>query len=148
MAATTMTINLRKSLLRLHTVRRRKRAAALVKEAVARYSKSDIEKVKIGKELNEFIAKNASGASFMWAKLALSIEKAENRVDVKLHVDKQAQEKKPEAAKPEEKKAKAEKAAAPAKKEKADAKAEKPAKESKEAKAPKEPKEAKQQKQA
>ncbi len=86
----TMTINLRKRLLRLHSIRRRKRAAGLVREAVAKLSKSDINKIRIGRDLNEFIEKNANGASFMWSRLALSVEKSEDRVDVKLQAAKAA----------------------------------------------------------
>ncbi len=104
----TMTINLRKKLLRLHTARRRKRAAGLLMEAVARFSKSDPDKIRLNKELNEFILKNASGASFLWAKLKVNVEKSADRVEIKMYSQKaqtaQAQKKdekkeKPQAAK-------------------------------------------------
>lgn len=81
----TMTINIRKRLLRLHTARRRKRAVGLVREAVARFAKADIDKIKINNELNEFLSKNASGASFLWAKLKVNVEKGDDKVEVKLH---------------------------------------------------------------
>ena len=84
MQSTTMTVNLRKGLLRLHTARRRKRAMGLLKEAVARFTKSDLEKIKIHKDVNTFIERNASGASFLWARMKLSVEKSENKVEVKL----------------------------------------------------------------
>lgn len=90
MQSIAMTINLKKKLIRLHTARRRKRIVGLVKEAVARFSKSDIEKIKIHHELNEFLAKNASGASFLWAKLKLNVEKSDDKVEVKLYAPKSA----------------------------------------------------------
>ncbi len=109
----TMTINLRKSLLRLHTARRRKRAAGLVREAVARFSKSDPETVVINRELSEFIAKNASGASFLWAKLKINVEKSADRVEAKIYGQKaqvaapaaaaKAEQKKTEEKKPQKK---------------------------------------------
>lgn len=83
-----MTVNLRKKLIRLHTARRRKRAVGLVREAAAKLSKSKIESVRIGRDLNEFLAKNASGASFLWARLKLNIEKSEGKVEVKLYTTK------------------------------------------------------------
>lgn len=85
MQSTTFTINLRKRLLRLHTARRRKRATGLVREAVARFAKSDPEKIKINRELSEFIAKNASGASYMWSKLKVSVDKNEDKVEVRMY---------------------------------------------------------------
>ena len=88
MQSISLTINLRKKLIRLHTARRRKRAVGLVKEAVARFAKADPEKIKIHHELNEFLERNASGASFMWAKLKLNVEKSDNKVEVKLQTTK------------------------------------------------------------
>jgi hypothetical protein len=105
MQSTTMTINLRKKLINLHTARRRKRTIGLVKEAVARFSKSDIDKIKIHHELNEFLERNASGASFLWSKLKLNVEKSADKVEVKLYSEK-AVPVSAVAQKPEEKKAK------------------------------------------
>ena len=108
---TTMTINLRKKLIRLHATRRRKRAAGLVMEAVARFSKADPDGIRLSKELNEFIQKNASGASFLWSKLKLNVEKTGEKTEVKIYTAKAAAQPAPTAAKavkaiakPEEKK--------------------------------------------
>ena len=90
MQSTTMTINLRKKLINLHTARRRKRVVGLVKEAVARFSKSDIGKIKIHHELNEFLEKNASGVSFLWTRLKLKVDKSDDKVEVKLYSAKAA----------------------------------------------------------
>lgn len=88
MQNTTLTVNLKKKLLRLHTRRRRKRAVGLVREAVARFTKSDVGKVKINSDLNQFIERNASGASFLWARLRVSVEKGDDKVEVKLYTPK------------------------------------------------------------
>lgn len=108
MQSINMTINLRKQLLRLHSMRRRKRAAGLVREAVARFSKSDIDKIRISRDLNEFIAKNASGASFMWSRIALNVEKSDDKVEVKLRAPKATAPVAAAAKKEEVKKPKAE----------------------------------------
>jgi ribosomal protein L31E len=106
MPTTTLTINLKKKLIRLHTARRRRRAVSLVKEAVARFSKTDIDKIKIDPGLNEFIERNASGASYLWAKLKVNVEKGTDTADVKLYTAKAvaataaAASPKPEAKKP------------------------------------------------
>ncbi|MDE1855472.1 MAG: hypothetical protein KGH57_04110 [Candidatus Micrarchaeota archaeon] len=99
-----MTINLRKKLLRLHTTRRRKRAAGLLMEAVARFSKSDPDKIRLDKGLNEFILKKASGASFLWAKLKVNVEKSADKVEVKMYSQKTQAQTSQQTAKADEKK--------------------------------------------
>ncbi len=88
MPTTTMTINLRQKLIRLHSMRRRRRIVGLLKEAVARFSKSDVDDIRINRELNNFLERNANGASFMWAKLKVNVEKTEGKVEVKLYAQK------------------------------------------------------------
>ncbi len=105
-----ITINLRKRLIRLHSRRRRKRAAGLVREAVARFTKTDEANVRLNKELNEFIQKNASGASFLWARMKVNAEKTGEMVEVKMPQSKAQQQvraAKPDAKKEEKKEAKA-----------------------------------------
>jgi ribosomal protein L31E len=82
---TTMTINLRKKLLRLHAARRRKRAAGLVTEAVARFTKSNPDGIRLSRELNEFIVRNSRGASSLWSKLKISVEKTGDRTEIKMY---------------------------------------------------------------
>ena len=97
---TTMTVNLRKRLLRLHATRRRKRVLGLLAETVARFSKSDVGNVRIDKDLNDFVLKKARGSSFIWAKLKVNVEKTGDKTEVKMYATKAAQPAQATAAKP------------------------------------------------
>jgi len=101
---TTMTINLRKKLLRLHAARRRKRAAGLVTEAVARFTKSNQDSIRLSRELNEFIVRNSRGASPLWSKLKISVEKTGDRTEVKMYSEKAPAQAAQNSAKDAEKK--------------------------------------------
>jgi len=79
-----LTINLRKNLLKLHVKRRRKRAPGLVKEAVARFTKSDIDTIRLHRDLNTFIERQLNGGSSLISRIKVSVEKSEGKVEVKL----------------------------------------------------------------
>ncbi len=84
MQSATLTVNLKKKLVRMHTSRRRKRAVGLITEAVARFTKTDPNMITVHKDLNAFIQRNASGASFLWAKMKVDVEKLGEGVRIKL----------------------------------------------------------------
>jgi ribosomal protein L31E len=79
-----MTINLRKRLLKLHSSRRRRRIAGMLKEDVAKFTKSDIENVRINNELNKMIERNSGGPTVLLSRLKVEIIKSEDKVEVKL----------------------------------------------------------------
>jgi ribosomal protein L31E len=79
-----MTINLRKRLLRLHSSRRRSRAVGMLKEDIAKFTKSDIGSVRLNNELNKMIERNSGGATVLLSRLKVEVAKSEGKVEVKL----------------------------------------------------------------
>jgi len=109
MTTTTITLNLRKRLLKLHMPHRRKNAARYAKEAIARFAKADIEKIRFDSVLNRHLVAKVSRRPVSFK---VSVEKLDDVVNVRLvgekpaAVPKKAEAKakggKAEAAKPQE----------------------------------------------
>lgn len=100
MQSTTITLNVKKNLIKLHLARRRARVIGLLKEAAARFTKTDIEEIKIHKDLNEYLEKNTG----RWTRLKVSVEKSEGKVELKPYVAKaESVASKSAASKPEAK---------------------------------------------
>jgi ribosomal protein L31E len=79
-----MTINLRKRLLRLHSSNRRSRAVGMLREDIAKFTKSDIGSVRLNDDLNKMIERNSGGATVLLSRLKVQIVKSEDKVEVKL----------------------------------------------------------------
>ncbi len=58
--ATSLTINLRKKLVAIHSTRRRKQAMRYLRAEVARHAKVDPEDVSIGMDVNEYMIRNVA----------------------------------------------------------------------------------------
>lgn len=97
MATSTITLNLKRRLLRVHLSSRRKRISTYTKEAIARFAKADIGKIRIDAGLNRHLMMNIARRP---APFKVTVEKTEDRVIARLHGAPKA----PEAAKPGAKK--------------------------------------------
>ncbi len=86
MQAKTITINIRKKLIRLHRNRRRKRISGIVREEAARLTKADPGSISISRQLNEALLKGAQGPSFMLARVTVSVEKKGDGVELRIPV--------------------------------------------------------------
>lgn len=85
MQSKTITINLRKKLLRLHRNRRRQRISGIVKEEAARLTKSEPGQISISRQLNQALLKDAQGSSsFMLARVTVSVEKKGEGIELRL----------------------------------------------------------------
>ncbi len=84
MQTRTITINIRKKLMRLHRNRRRQRISGIVREEAARLTKSEPESITISKQLNEALLKGAQGSSFMLARVAVSVEQKDGGMELRL----------------------------------------------------------------
>ncbi|VVB77032.1 Uncharacterised protein [uncultured archaeon] len=115
MATSTITLNLRKRLLKVHQTQRRKRVTTYAKEAIARFTKSDIDTIKFDAALNKHLTQKVSNKPL---KFKVSVEKMEGRVNVTLAGEKTEAKKAetPKAAKKEKPAAAAASASAPAQK--------------------------------
>lgn len=101
MTTTTITLNLRKRLLKIHMNHRRKNAAKYAKQAIAKFAKADIEKIRFDSALNRHLV---AKVALRPVKFKVSVEKLDNVVNVRLVGEKPAAAaKKAEAAKPEKK---------------------------------------------
>ncbi len=120
MDAKTITVNLKRKLMKLHKNRRRIRAVNMLREEVARLTKTDITTVKIGEDVNRFFTRSARSASPKLKALTVALERTEGKLKVSLPtagavtvLTKPKEEKKEAAtkieAKPEAPKAKEEK---------------------------------------
>jgi ribosomal protein L12E/L44/L45/RPP1/RPP2 len=81
MTTTTITLNLRKRLLKVHMPHRRKNAAKYAKEAIAKFAKADIEKIRFDSVLNRHLVLNVSRRP---VKFKVTVEKLDNVVNVRL----------------------------------------------------------------
>lgn len=84
MESKTITVNLKRKLMKLHVNRRRKRAVNLLREEVARLTKTDLENVKIGEDVNRFFTRSARGASPLLKGLKVGIERSEGKLRVSM----------------------------------------------------------------
>ena len=98
MPTTTITLNLRKRLLKVHMPSRRKRISSYTKEAIARFAKADIEKIRFDSDLNRHLILRIARKP---VKFKVTVEKLDNVVNVRL-----AGAKKPAAAEPKKVEAK------------------------------------------
>ncbi len=119
MDAKTITVNLKRKLMKLHKNRRRIRAVNMLREEVARLTKTDITTVKIGEDVNRFFTRSARSASPKLKALTVALDRVDGKLRVSLPtagavtvLTKPKEEKKEAAkaeAKPEAPKAKEEK---------------------------------------
>ncbi len=56
----TLTISLRKRLVRIHETRRRKASVNYLRQEIARHSKVDADAVKLGMDVNEYLIRNVA----------------------------------------------------------------------------------------
>lgn len=132
MATTTITLNLRKRLLKVHLTKRRMRVPTYTKEAIARFAKVDVDKIRIDANLNRHLIVNVARKPLAFK---VTLEKTEDKVMARLHGAPKAEAAKPEAKAEKGKEAKPAAQRAEAKKdEKAEARHAEPKKEAAEAK--------------
>ena len=81
MPITTITLNLRKRLLKVHMPARRKRIATYTREAIARFAKADIEKIRFDSDLNRHLILRIARKP---VKFKVTVEKLDNVVNVRL----------------------------------------------------------------
>ncbi len=81
MTTMTITLNLRKRLLKVHMPHRRKNAARYAREAIARFAKADIDKIRFDSALNRHLVANVARRP---VKFKVSVEKLDNVVNVRL----------------------------------------------------------------
>jgi ribosomal protein L31E len=84
MEAKTITVNIKRKLMKLHKNRRRLRAVNMLREEVARLTKTDIEMVKIGEDVNRFFTRSARSASPKLKALTVALDRTEGKLRVSL----------------------------------------------------------------
>ncbi len=87
MTTTTITLNLRKRLLKIHMNHRRKNAAKYAREAIAKFAKADIDKIRFDSVLNRHLVANVARRP---VKFKVSVEKLDSVVNVRLVAEKKA----------------------------------------------------------
>lgn len=96
--AVTMTVNMRKQLVAMHSTMRRSRAPVLLKAFIARHQKVDVSTVKLDSTINEYLSVSLTRGV---RPIVITVEKTTGGVSAKLLAPYQ---KKPEAKKAPEKK--------------------------------------------
>jgi ribosomal protein L31E len=79
-----ITINIKRKLMHLHANRRRIRAVPMLREEVARLTKTDISTIRIGTDVNTFFGRNARGASSILGGIKVELVRADGIMTVKL----------------------------------------------------------------
>ena len=82
MATTTITLNLRKRLLKVHLNKRRMRVPTYTKEAIARFAKVEIDKIRIDANLNRHLIAHIARKPMPFK---VTVEKTEDKVMARLH---------------------------------------------------------------
>jgi ribosomal protein L31E len=81
MATTNITLNLRKRLLKVHMTQRRKRVSRYAREAIAKFAKADIDKIRFDSDLNRHLIARISRKPVSFK---VSVEKLDDIVKVRL----------------------------------------------------------------